>query len=79
MPVSLHRRSRLPLAVVALSAGVLCFGGCYKRVVNAEGIGADGIQVQQPNRSNSLVDRAIFGSDKPAARTDRAPGYTPRD
>lgn len=57
----------------------LSLPGCYKRVVHADGIGAEGIKVEQSNRSNSLLDRAVFGSDKPDKGKNRPPNYTPKD
>ncbi|MBX3362870.1 MAG: hypothetical protein KF912_00380 [Phycisphaeraceae bacterium] len=65
-------------ACVALCAASAASSGCYKRVVKAEGIGAEGVAVQNSNRSNSLVDRAVFGSET-KSNPRRPSGYTPRD
>ncbi len=73
------RSLRAPVCFTLGACAVLVVcGGCYKRVVKAEGIGADGMAVQPSNRSNSLVDKAIFGSDE-RTNSKRPSGYTPRD
>lgn len=72
-----HLRAPALCTLGACVVLVVC-GGCYKRVVKAEGIGADGMAVQPSNRSNSLVDKALFGSDE-RTNTKRPTGYTPRD
>ena len=65
---------------MALAVAIVLLPGCYKRVVHADGIGADGIEVKQPNRSNSALDRAVFGDDSPGKnRANRPTGYTPKD
>lgn len=64
----------------ALALGVAgCFGvgGCYERVVRAEGLGAQGIAVQKPYRSETSLDKAVdsgFGTPSSSSTsTPRAP------
>lgn len=72
-----HRQALCVLAIIALAAPFVS-GGCYKRVVAAEGIGADQMDVQAPNRSNTALDKAIFGSDTKSNKR-RPEGYRPHD
>ncbi len=81
MQAMLYRsRCRRLVWISALGACSMlaCSVGCYKRVVKAEGFGADGVTVQQPNRSDTAIDRAIFGGE-PKANSRRPGGYTNRD
>ncbi len=55
-------------AVVVLAAGVVCIAfvgaltGCYERVVNARGLGADQYSVSEPyQESDSRIDKWLFG------------------
>lgn len=52
---------RKPMLVLC---GVLAIGsaGCYERVVRAEGLGAQGIAVQKPYRSETPLDKAVDNS-----------------
>lgn len=73
-------RSLRVLVPTALAASIAFLPGCYKRVVHADGIGAEGIEVKQSNRSNSALDRAVFGDDSPGKnRANRPAGFTPKD
>ncbi|MGH7242430.1 MAG: hypothetical protein ACREJD_03315 [Phycisphaerales bacterium] len=44
---------------------VVALAGCYERVVRAEGLGAQGVAVQKPYRSEGPLDKAVF-PDKPS-------------
>lgn len=48
------------LCILALGGAA----GCYERVVRAEGLGAQGIAVQKPYRSETALDRAVFPEPK---------------
>ena len=59
---------------LCLVAVVGCVGGCYERVVSANGIGASSADVQDGYRSNTAADRAfdsVVSKPKPAARAQR--------
>ncbi len=42
----------------------LAIPGCYERVVEARGIGTDGVAVQRSYRSDTALDRAVFPDSK---------------
>lgn len=49
-------------ALRALLGGIgaiacMCIGGCYERVVRAEGFGADRVDTQERYRADTVVDR----------------------
>lgn len=48
--------------VITLTCGVFlaAVAGCYERVVRAEGLGAQGVAVQKPYRSETALDKALF-------------------
>jgi hypothetical protein len=48
------------LMLVAISGVAL--SGCYERVVRAEGLGAQGVAVQKPYRSETKLDKAFDGN-----------------
>ena len=76
-----NSRTGLPFGALTLGVATLliCLPGCYKRVVHADGIGAEGIEIKQSNRSNSLLDKAVFGDDTPGKKASTRPsGYTPK-
>lgn len=58
---------------------VACASGCYERVVRAEGLGAQGVAVQKPYRSETALDRAFdgngsgFGSSSGSTTAPKAP------
>ncbi len=55
--------NRLVLAVLGFGlCAALC--GCYERVVNAKGLGAEQYEVSQPYQENSKLDDWIFGERK---------------
>lgn len=55
---SAGRRSRVGAALLAGAA--LSLAGCYERVIEASGPGADTVNVQPSERSNTWLDRAVF-------------------
>lgn len=54
------------LSAVAV-IGAILNTGCYSRVVEARGLGADRIETQEPYQESGQLDRWIFGDD-PAER-----------
>ncbi|MCX5690579.1 MAG: hypothetical protein NTV94_12495 [Planctomycetota bacterium] len=68
------RRSRRECGMCLVLAGAACLGGCYERVVSANGIGASTASVQDSYRSNTAADRAIdsvVSKPKPSSRAQR--------
>jgi len=66
-------------AVAVLAIG--CASGCYERVVRAEGLGAQGIAVQKPYRSETKLDHAIdsgFGSPSSSSGSSVSTPTAPR-
>lgn len=65
------RRMNLKSVLVGLSLAALggvmlgAAGGCYERVINAKGLGADQYQVSEPYQENSKLDDWIFGPQQP--------------
>ncbi|MBS0188623.1 MAG: hypothetical protein JSS51_11180 [Planctomycetes bacterium] len=56
-------KKRVVLSIVGLAATAMA-GGCYQRVVRAEGLGAQGVTVQKPYRSETALDKAVFPEGK---------------
>jgi len=57
---SAHKRARTVRAVVvlALIAAAVAASGCYRRVVGARGLGAGGVNVQEP-KPPTLLDQLL--------------------
>ncbi|MBX3388456.1 MAG: hypothetical protein KF691_03260 [Phycisphaeraceae bacterium] len=60
------KRKTLVRVMVAFTCGALVGGlaGCYERVVRAEGLGAQGVAVQKPYRSETALDKAFFPENR---------------
>lgn len=59
---------------LCLVVAAVSLGGCYERVVSANGIGASSADVQGGYRSNTAADRAldsVISKPKPASRSQR--------
>jgi len=52
---------RSAVALLGAMSGVV-LSGCYERVVRAEGLGAQGVAVQKPYRSETKLDKAFDGN-----------------
>lgn len=46
-------RSLAPFSALALCAGLALLPGCYRKVVSARGIAAQGVNVQEPDNPDS--------------------------
>jgi hypothetical protein len=55
------------LLAAACLGGVLAGGCTYSRVVDARGLGADKVQVEEPYQESGDLDRWIFG-DEPSTK-----------
>lgn len=55
-----HSRPTSRLIMAGLCLLSVSIPGCYERVVEARGIGTDGVAVQKPYRSDTALDRAVF-------------------
>lgn len=64
----MSRRIRLAAALLAGAAGLASLTGCYQRVVEARGFGANRISVSEPYQESSAIDRFVFGDDAKPAR-----------
>ncbi len=65
MPRSTHAARLRPCGLVLPAIAVLALQtGCYKKVVGAEGFGADRIPVEQSDRPDGPIDKLIFGDEK---------------
>ena len=62
-PQSDRRVSLLLVALAVPAPAALVLGGCYERVVDARGPGADQYQVSEPYQESSRIDRWIYGDD----------------
>lgn len=72
---TLHRLPPLDAPRAALflvtAAALACASGCYRKVVSARGIGAQGVNVQEPDNPNSRqmqTHRPLPASKTPATR-----------
>ncbi|MBN8596253.1 MAG: hypothetical protein J0L78_01130 [Planctomycetes bacterium] len=66
----LDRKLAMALGIFACAGA----GGCYERVVRAEGLGAQGIAVQKPYRSETSLDKAVDnGFGTPSSNSTSAP------
>jgi len=50
---------------------LLTLGGCYERVIEARGLGADSIQTEEPYQESGEIDRWIFGDDPATKQRER--------
>lgn len=62
------------IVVLAGLVGTLALatlGGCYERVIEARGLGADSIRTEEPYQESGGIDRWIFGDDPAAKQRER--------
>ncbi len=53
---------------LAVAAALICSGGCYRRVISAQGFGSETIQTEEPYQESGEIDNWIFGQQKTAPR-----------
>ncbi len=72
-----NQSARGPSPAVIISAGVLAAlalacSGCYSKVVGATGPAAEQYRVEQSDRSDTWLDRQVFG-EEPSSGTNPRP------
>lgn len=72
------RRMALNIGPLAGLLAIASGAGCYERVVRAEGLGAQGVAVQKPYRSETPLDKAFDGNGSGFGSSSSSSTTTPK-